>query len=214
MEYDKTRFTVRTWKHWTMIHWILNPGLVINEILLGQRIPKVVLFDKTTDKPFMERQFVPCPHCGELNDGRLWAKKNGFKNWFGYYCPNCGNTIPCLRNLTSLLVIILTFPVWIWFVNSWKRNWLNKQPARFENLNIDQITHENASWLKLGLVWGGIMFILMTIINPLIDGEEITLKMILVGIPIWAIGGLGFGYTMKYWMGKRAKSETKQKTNT
>lgn len=206
MEYDKTKFTAWTWKHWVMIHWILNPGLVINELILGQRVPKVILFDKTMEKPFMERQFVPCPHCGELNDGRLWSKKNSFKNWFGYYCPNCGNAIPCLRNLTSLVVIILSFPIWIWFVKSWKKNWLTKQPARFENFNIEEITHKNAPWLKIGIGWGGVMFILVTIIYPLIDGKEITLKMILIGIPIWTVAGLGFGYIMKYWMGKRNKS--------
>ena len=208
MEYDKTTFTAWTWKHWTMIHWILNPGAVINELILGQRVPKVLLFDKTTDKPLMERQVVPCPHCGELNDGRLWAKKNGFKNSFGYYCPTCGNIIPCLRNLTSLIVIILTFPIWIWFVKSWKKNWLNKQPARFKNLNLEEMTHENTSWLKTGISWGGIMFIFMTIVNPLIIGKEITLLMILIGIPIWTVAGLGFGYSMKYWMGKRTKPET------
>ena len=211
MEYDKTKFITKTWKHWTMIHWILNPGLVINELILGQRVPKVLLFDKTKDKPLMERQFVPCPHCENLNDGRLWAKKNGFGNWFGLYCPNCGKTIPCLRNFTSLIVIILTFPIWIWFVKKLKKNWLSKQPARFENLNLEKITYENTSWLKLGFGWGGFMYVFMTLVNPLIDGNEITLKMILIGIPIWTIAGLGFGYTMKYFMGKRAKSLTKQK---
>lgn len=214
MEYDKTKFTAWTWKHWSMIHWILNPGLAINELILGQRVPKVLLFDKTTNKPLMERQFVPCPHCGELNDGRLWAKKNGFKNWFGYYCPTCGNTIPCLRNLTSLIVIILTFPIWIWFVKSWKQNWLNKQPARFENLNLKEIKHENTSWVKTGIGWGGIMFILVTIVNPLIAGKEITLPMILIGIPIWIVAGLAFGYIMKYWMGKLNTTEIHKKTNS
>jgi len=213
MEYDKTKFTAWTWKHGSMIHWILNPGLVINELILGQRVPKVLLFDKTTDKPLMERQIVPCPHCEKLNDGRLWATKNGLKNWFGLYCPNCGNTIPCIRNLTSLLVIILTFPVWIWFVKSWKRNWLNNQPARFENLNLEEITHENTSWLKTGISWGGFMYVLMTIVVPLIEGKEITLTMMLIGIPIWTVAGLGFGYIMKYWMGKRNKIEIQQKAN-
>ena len=25
-----------------MLHWIINPGLVINELLLGQRVPKII----------------------------------------------------------------------------------------------------------------------------------------------------------------------------
>lgn len=34
-----------------MLHWILNPGLAINELILGQRVPKVSLEDKSVDKP-------------------------------------------------------------------------------------------------------------------------------------------------------------------
>ena len=86
-------------------------------------------------------------------------------------------------------------------MRKWKKNWLSKQPARFENLNLEEITYENTSWLKLGFGWGGFMYLYMTLVNPLIDGDNITLKMILIGIPIWTIAGLGFGYTMKYWMG-------------
>lgn len=205
MIYNKSKFKTLTWKHWSMIHWILNPMLVINELILGQRVPKIQLLDITTDKPLMERQFVPCTHCGELNDGRFWAKKNSFKNWFGLYCPNCGNTIPCLRNLTSLIVIILTFPIWIWIVKRWKKNWLTKQPKRFEYIKIDEITNENVLWINMGIIWGEIMYIFMTIIYPLMNGKEITLKMILIGIPIWTICGIGFGYTMKYSIGKKNK---------
>ena len=109
--------------------------------------------------------------------------------------------------MTSLIVIILTYPIWIWFVKRWKKNWINKQPARFENINLEEITHDNTSWLKTGISWGAIMFILMTNVNPLIAGKEITLIMILIGIPLWIVAGLGFGYSMKYWMGKHTKPE-------
>ena len=43
---------------------------------------------------------------------------------------------------------------------------------------------------------------------PLLAGNEITLKMILIGIPVWTVAGMGFGYLMKYWMGKCTKTET------
>lgn len=52
-------------------------------------------------------------------------------------------------------------------------------------------------WQKVGLSWALWMFIFMTFIWPLIDGEEITLKKTLIGVPIWVIGGLAFGWTMK-----------------
>jgi len=79
---------------------------------------------------------------------------------------------------------------------------------------MEEIKHENASWLKTGIGWGGIMYILVTIVNPLIAGKEITLPMILIGIPLWIVAGLAFGYIMKYWMGKLNTTEIQQKTNS
>ena len=46
MEFDKEKYKVYTWKNWMMLHWILNPGLAINELILGQRVPKVSLEDE------------------------------------------------------------------------------------------------------------------------------------------------------------------------
>jgi hypothetical protein len=37
----------------------------------------------------------------------------------------------------------------------------------------------------------------MEILYPLIAEHEITPKALLIGIPLWLIGGLGWGYTMK-----------------
>ena len=52
-------------------------------------------------------------------------------------------------------------------------------------------------WVKTGLGWGFTMFLVMVIFFPWYDGEEITLKRILVGALIWGIGGLLFGLTMR-----------------
>ncbi len=41
------------------------------------------------------------------------------------------------------------------------------------------------------------MFVIMTFVWPAIEGDEISLKRILIGIPIWLIGGIGFGYSMR-----------------
>jgi len=54
-------------------------------------------------------------------------------------------------------------------------------------------------WVKVGLSWGIWMFIMMTFFWPLIDGKEITLKLIIVKFIFWIIGGLAFGYiVMKF----------------
>ncbi|MBK9254220.1 MAG: hypothetical protein IPM42_01900 [Saprospiraceae bacterium] len=201
MNFDKSKYKIYTWKNWMVLHWILNPGMVVLELILGQRAPKVSLEDLTLDKPRIERTLVPCPHCGSLHDGRTWSTENGttFKNWFGLYCKNCGKIIPCLINIFSFIILILTFPVWGWFRKSLKVKWLKAQPKRYENIDIDQIPNpfDNVSWIRTGLSWGAFMFLTMSIAFPFFCGDEITIKSVISGLIIWTIGGLAFGFTMK-----------------
>lgn len=63
MDIHKNKCKVYTWKHWMILHYILNPGLAINELILGQRVPKITPEDKSSEKPRVERSYVPCPHC-------------------------------------------------------------------------------------------------------------------------------------------------------
>jgi len=209
MNYDKTKYKIWNWKSPVILHWIINPGLVINELILGQTIPKVMLIEREGNKPFFERSFIPCPHCGELHSGLKYSTQNktAFKNWYGFYCDNCSEIIPIQRNLTSLLVLLLTFPIWGWFRKSLKQNWLNKQPDRYKNLNLDFPAKKNTTknWLKMGLYWGLFMDVIMTVIFPLIRQEEITPKSLLIGTAIWLITGLGFGFIMKTWMNRKGK---------
>jgi hypothetical protein len=208
MEYDKTKYKIKTWQNWANIHWMINPGVAVGELIFGIRVPGVTLIDTTSDKPLMERQFIPCPHCSNLNDARIWWSSNNktySKNWFGLYCPVCGKIIPCLFNLTSLLIIVLTFPFWIWFYKPLKRSWLEKQPKRYENITYKLPKFNEVSWIKMGLKWGAFMFLIMSIIMPLIDGKKLKLSEIGFGIVIWTLGGLGFGYWMKKWNGHKRK---------
>jgi len=199
MKYDKTKYKVWTWKNPMMLHWIINPGLVFNELVLGQRIPKVMLIEKTSNKSLAEKSFVPCPHCDTLHSGLKWTPQNktAFKNWFGYYCDNCGKIIPCLTNLTSYIILGLTFPIWFWFKDKWKTKWLEKQKVKFSkplNLTIPEL---KSKWWRAGLIWGFFMYVTLTILFPFIQGKDITQKALLIGIPLWTVGGLLFGYTMK-----------------
>ena len=113
MHYDKNKYKIWNWKSPVIFHWMLNPGVVINELILGQTIPKVMLIELEGDKPFYNRSLVPCPHCKTLHNGLKWSaqSKTAFKNWFGYYCDNCEGIIPVQRNLTSLIILTLTFPI-------------------------------------------------------------------------------------------------------
>ena len=213
MNYDKDKYKIWDWKTPAILHWIINPGLVINELILGQTIPKVMLIEREGKKPFYQRSLIPCPHCGEQHSGLKYSARNktATKNWFGFYCDNCKGIIPVQRNITSIIILSITFPVWGWFKKSIKQKWLDKQPERYKNLDLDIIEIEKnnttRNWLKSGLYFGVFMFLCMVIIYPLIRGKEITLEDIMIGMPLWIIGGLVWGLTMKWWMNKKGKEK-------
>ena len=201
MNFDKNKYKVYTWKNWMVLHYILNPGLAFNELILGQRIPKVSLEDKTSEKPFLERSYVPCPHCETLHDGRTWSTQNGtaFRNWFGLYCPNCREIIPCLMNLTTRLVLTITFPVWGWFKNSLKQRWLEKQPGRYNEIEMDQIENpfEGRGWIKEGLGWGILTSILLLIFFPIVGIDILSKQFVVTVLSLVFISGPLFGFIMK-----------------
>jgi hypothetical protein len=203
MEYDNTKYKVWTWKNPMMLHWILNPGLAINELILGQRIPKVTLIDKDSTKTLAERTIIPCLHCGTMHSGLKWTPQNNtaFRNWFGLYCDNCEKVIPCLTNLMSFILLGLTFPIWFWFRETWRKKWIEVQKVKFSKpLNL---TQPEFKWWFVGLRFGLFMYIFMTVVFPFIVGEKIIKENLLIGIPVWTIAGLTFGYIMKLISGKR-----------
>ena len=208
MNYDKTKYKIRTWKSPVMLHWIINPGCAVAD-LMGMRPPKVMLIERNSSKPLDERAFIPCPYCQTLHPGLKWSKQNKTitKNWFGLYCDNCEKIIPCLSNLVTYIFLGVTFPIWFWFKDKWKAQWLKKQKVRFSKpLNLTLPENKYQWWLS-GLIWGFLMYVSMVIIFPLIKGENITQKGLLIGIPLWTVGGLLFGYTMKRITGKRKQKK-------
>lgn len=211
MDFDTNKYKVLTWKNPMMLHWMINPGLAFNELMLGQAVPKVLLIEKTK-KSLSERSFVPCPHCGTIHSALKWSLQNktAFGNRFGLYCDNCGNTIPCLRNFTSLLLVGLTFPIWIGFRKNWKRKWLSVQKEKFSKpLNL---TTPEFNWVTQGMSWGVFMFLCMDIIFPLFDGEKYEPLKLILGAVIWVFGGLLFGYAMKKLMFKQSNNTPQSKT--
>ncbi len=101
------------------VHWVLNPGLVFNELLFGQRIPARLYTCNLCPGPTWRRQYVHCPGCGQYHDGMIWAKGHAFGHWLGIVCPDCGSRIPSLLNVTSWLVLARVSPIswllWWWF---------------------------------------------------------------------------------------------------
>lgn len=205
--FDPKKWKVYTWKNWVVLHWILNPGLAINDLILGQKVPKITLEDKTSSKPKIERTFFPCPHCNKIHDARLWSTQNNlaFKNWFGLYCPSCSNIIPCIHNGLSLLILAITFPIWGWFRSDLKKRWLKKQPDRYRD--IDDLDFENPfdgkGWLKQGIFFGAFMFLIMSVLVPFFTNQTITFRTLLFGLLVWFIAGIIFGFSMKLVLGKK-----------
>jgi len=200
MEFDKDTYKVCKLPHPLLLHWIINPGLAFNELILGQRVPKITLIDKTSDAPVMERQYVPCPHCKAINDARLWSKNNSFGHWFGYVCPKCHGKIPCLWNLTSLLLLAATFPIWIWIKILGESKWLEREKNRLSRVMISGLPEaQNTSWLKMGLAFGALMFSMMVI--PKAFQNQLDAIDIAVHAIIWLGAGLAFGGLMKLVVG-------------
>jgi hypothetical protein len=63
-------------------------------------------------------------------------------------------------------------------------------------------TKKESKWWIDGLVWGVFMYVFMAL-YPLIFGNCVTRKELLINIPIWIIGGLIFGLWTKKIKEKR-----------
>ena len=95
-----------------LIHWQINPGLAVNELLLGQRIPRQTFVCRHCgdwSKP--EFQFYECPGCQRKHSSKIWIGRNAFGNWHGLVCPDCEAKIPCLMNVFSLLIWVVLSPI-------------------------------------------------------------------------------------------------------
>jgi ABC-type polysaccharide/polyol phosphate export permease len=49
-------------------------------------------------------------------------------------------------------------------------------------------------WVRSGLVWAGILYVITMVIFPMIDHERFDLEKLLLGLPLWALVGLIIGY--------------------
>lgn len=176
MQNLKSVYKVWSWKSIYMLHWIINPGLAINELFLGQRVPKIMLIQKDSTKTLPEKSFVPCPHCGTIHPSLEWSSQNktALANWFGLYCNYCGKEIPCLRNLTSLIIIFITFPIWIWFKKTWEKKWLMVQREKFSK-PLKLSSPEYNVWLR-GLDIGIGYYLLTMFTNFIIFQDPFTWK--------------------------------------
>ena len=218
MQYDKNRFEIWAVPHPLILFWVLFPALIFNELILGQRQPKVSLIDKKSDKPWLERCYIPCPHCETLNDTRLWAKGNAFGHWFGLVCPSCHQIIPCLWNIFSLAILAITFPLWYFLARFIRPRWLEKEKERLANvLERPLIQAKSINWLFRGTLYlGGFVWVVLEVIPQaweVFNGGEWDWIMMLIALPIWLVTGFAWGLAMRFWMNRKGEKADKHESD-
>ena len=219
MQYDKNRFKIWAVPHPLVLQWILNPGLMFNELILGQRVPKVMLIDKKSDKPLLERSYFPCPHCETLNDARLWGKGNAFGHWFGLVCPSCHQIIPCLWNIFSLAILAITFPLWYFVARHFRQRWLENEKGGFTNvLERPLIQAKTINWLFRGTFYfGGFMWLMLRVLPQMwqvLNGRERDLITMFVTLPVWLVAGFAWGLIMRFWMNRKGGKKDRDESDT
>ncbi len=202
MAYDKNKYRIQQLPNPLLLHWILNPGLAINEVFLGQRIPKVLLIDKTSTAPLVDRNYVPCPSCGAIHNGKLWAKGNAFGHWLGYICPSCEQKIPCLWNIFSFLLLAILFPIWFPLKKIYEQKYIAFELSRYKKAEVSATQPIGKfAWVKMGAVFGFFMFAFFVGAEYFRSGIIADKLVFLAAIN--AIGGLLFGGTMWFFLGRK-----------
>lgn len=202
----------KVWKlpHPILLHWVLNPGLCINEVLLGQRVPKISLIDEASDAPLTERTYVECPHCNTIHNCKLWGVGNTFRHYQGLYCVACEEKIPTLLNIFSLLFLILLFPIWkplqlIYGARfkAWELERLRTAQAGASDQSDKPV--EKVSGVKMGLNFGLFMGLYFLVTNIVRDGFTVSAFALALVLGIFC--GVFFGGIMS-WFANRKGSKT------
>lgn len=191
----------------SLVHWILNPGLAINELALGQRIATRTLVDQKAEGPLFERTYLECKACGALHPSRLWAK-SAVGNWFGLICPKCEVKIPTLLNAFSFILLIPTSPVWYPLKLAFEKKLHSRQLARLRSDETPIATGKPLSLprgLAVGGVWAAVMFIFFAFVMSPITGVSLTLEKLFLMAALCAAGGVVLGLSMLSFLNRRIR---------
>lgn len=202
----------------TYMHYILNPGLAFNELLLGQRMPKTILTCKACTTSLPNRSYVFCDSCGALHGLDVQKQFFGFGNYFGIYCPGCSKEIKTLRNLTAQIISLVCFPITYFPAKELKRKWLSNRSNQILLLKsneagkeLQQQKVEDISYTKMGVLFGVSFYLFILLFLGIGVGAgifKIGIPMVVAvsGFPLCALGGLAFGVLMKLMLDRKGDS--------
>jgi hypothetical protein len=190
--------------NWQLVHWVLNPGLAFNELILGQRLPRLTLICDACDDPLAYRQYIPCPNCGVLHNVQSWGKRHAFGNWLGLPCPSCHRRIPCLWNATSILLLLVLFPIWYLPYRFYFRD---RPIAAFRPNEKNRTSELKPRWaMRAGILFGALMFLFMSVVPSIVryvhTGQVVAFELI-IGTLLWSLGGVTFGVAMHLLVSRR-----------
>jgi len=209
MKLDVNKYKVMRLPNLLLVHWILNPGLAFNELILGRRVPKITLIDKQSIDILANRNYIQCPHCQTLHSSRRWGKGNAFFHYDGLYCPQCEGKIPTLLNVFTIILLVILFPIWkplqLVFGERFKA-WELSRLAKTEG--IEHMPIKSVSGIKMGLYFGGAMSVFYIIQGGVLAGYNT--KVIWAGLLAGALAGLFFGMGMKIFLSWRGRKPNPQ----
>ncbi len=196
-EIEGKRYKVWKLPNLILVHWILNPGIAIVELIFGQRTPKVILIDQESSDSLFHRQYVECPHCGKLTNAIVWQNaKRQFGNWYGLACPNCEEKIPTLLNVFSRIILLPLFPVLKPIEKALGSHFLVKQASalreaeEFPPTKI-QTKHKSAKHISLKLVIViSFLYFLMFLVQIYFKYQTLELLTIVIAAAYAIFGGI------------------------
>jgi hypothetical protein len=185
-----------------LLFWMINPGIVFNELVLGQRIPRVTHFCIRCDKPRAWRQYVRCPACHRFHNGMIWSGPNTFGHWFGLFCPHCGGRIPVLLSVFTLLVVAVLSPLWWPLWRLVKPRWIRLEQRRAisrQQRTPDVRTPGRLKRLcfRAALLFGVLMWLAFSALRAWCEPIDRYFWVVVVAmLPLWLAVGALFGLAM------------------
>lgn len=195
-------------------HFAHSPGLAINELIFGQRLPKVYLVCKSCPSSYNDRSYVHCPHCDVFHSGNIF---DTFGNWHGLVCPDCGGTIPAIENTTATALRKATSPLSKLIQQSANNSYVERkrlsQSSRRQQLAPSSENTQKPNYALAGFLFGSCMFLVSMIF---VGGAAVMLQFEMETI-LWGTalvlalniaGGAYFGFAMHSRLEKKGNPES------